>query len=159
MEIINEEMGIALRKMNSMDTLDVYEIEKICYTSPWPLQAFEESLQHHESLVLYLLSSSEVIGFFIGNGVQTEYSVYNIAINPAYQRRGYAYFILNSIIYNHFKKYENYFLEVRKSNKEAISLYCKLGFRYLYQRKDYYSDPVEDALILRYSLSEDLDLS
>ena len=155
MEIINEGLGVGIRKMKATDVCDVHEIETACYTSAWPVQAFEEAITHNEALVLYVLVSNEIAGFFVGVGVEDEYSVLNIAVKPACQKRGYATFILTTVIQNHFKKYENYFLEVRKSNKEAISLYYKLGFKYLYQRNNYYHDPVEDALVLKYSLSKD----
>jgi ribosomal-protein-alanine N-acetyltransferase len=39
-------------------------------------------------------------------------------------------------------------LEVRRSNRPALTLYEALGFRTTAVRVDYYRDPVEDALIL-----------
>ena len=45
-------------------------------------------------------------------------------------------------------------LEVRESNKSAIHLYEKLGYRHIHRRKAYYSNPKEDALIMEYSQGE-----
>jgi len=42
---------------------------------------------------------------------------------------------------------------VRRSNNAAIALYYKFGFRFVYERRNYYSEPVEDALVMKYGLS------
>ena len=47
------------------------------------------------------------------------------------------------------------FLEVRESNQGARALYKKAGFKKMDLRKDYYSDPREDAVIFRLSLLEE----
>jgi [ribosomal protein S18]-alanine N-acetyltransferase len=39
-------------------------------------------------------------------------------------------------------------LEVRKSNQVAIDLYSKLGFQIMGERKNYYIDNLENALIM-----------
>ena len=46
------------------------------------------------------------------------------------------------------KKIESYFLEVRKSNSAAISLYTKMGYKDIGVRKNFYEKPVEDAVIM-----------
>jgi ribosomal-protein-alanine N-acetyltransferase len=136
------------------DLSEVYDIETDCFVTSWPMKAFEDALSSLESFVLYLLGDNRLVGFFIGGGVEDEYNIYNFAIKPSQQRRGFGWYLLNTVIDNHFKRYENYFLEVRKSNNSAIAMYYKFGFRYVYERRNYYSNPVEDALIMKYSLSE-----
>jgi len=49
---------------------------------------------------------------------------------------------------------EEMFLEVRKSNREAISFYEKFNFKLIGERKDYYTDPVEDALIYKLIMND-----
>jgi ribosomal-protein-alanine N-acetyltransferase len=39
-------------------------------------------------------------------------------------------------------------LEVRAGNREAVALYESLGFRRLGLRREYYREPLEDALVL-----------
>jgi ribosomal-protein-alanine N-acetyltransferase len=117
------------------------------------MKAFEDALCNLESFVLYLVCNDDIVGFFIGGGVEDEYNIYNVAIKPSQQRKGYGWYMLNAVVENHFKRYESYFLEVRKSNRGAIGLYYKFGFRFVYERRNYYSEPVEDALVMKYALS------
>jgi ribosomal-protein-alanine N-acetyltransferase len=46
------------------------------------------------------------------------------------------------------------FLEVRAENAVAKALYEKCGFREIARRRNYYSEPVEDALVMRALLNE-----
>ena len=47
-------------------------------------------------------------------------------------------------------------LEVRAGNAPAIALYGKFGFQKIHIRKNYYQDPVEDALILEKDLTVEM---
>ena len=154
LSLIDSKKSLEIRVMNSYDLDTVISIENKCFPSPWPKQAFEESLVYNESLVLTSLLSKEIIGFLIGLGVQDEYNICNIAIDPKFHKKGYANYFLSTVIDNHFKKYENYFLEVRRTNRAAIGLYHKLGFKVIYTRSKYYSNPIEDALVMKYCISE-----
>jgi len=173
--ITNERLGVGFREMKKGDLVSVYEIETDCYSTAWPMKAFEDALDNLESFVLYMVCNDDVVtglapdkfpfksegagvvddivGFFIGGGVEDEYNIYNIAIKPTYHKKGYGWYLLNTVIDGHFKRYENYFLEVRRSNNAAIALYYKFGFRFVYERRNYYSEPVEDALVMKYGLS------
>ena len=150
----NERLGIGIRKMVMSDLDEVYTIEENCFLSPWVKQSFVESIELLESYVLYYLSSGEIVGFFIGYGATDEYSIYNIAIKPNYQGRGFGTYLLNIVMRSHQKKYENYILDVRKSNNKAIMLYYKLGFKLAYTRKNYYTNPDEDALVMKFTLKK-----
>ena len=135
------------------DDLDtVYEIEKTCYPDPWVLSSFEEALLNYEALVIYVLKENELIGYFIGWGLYDEYEIYNVTIKPEYQNKGYGYYFISSIIKSHNNSFLKYFLEVRKSNKKALSLYKKIGFKYISERKLYYQNPDEDAFVLKYEI-------
>ena len=41
-----------------------------------------------------------------------------------------------------------YFLEVRSSNRAAIALYSRFGFKQVGVRKKFYEDPVEDGIVM-----------
>ena len=167
---INQKLGVGIRKMDFEDLESVYEIETKCFADPWKMVSFEESLMSSECLVLYkgkpigdwhygptLMSIGTIdgtvgtiMGFFIGMGSIDEYTICNVAILPEYQGRGFGFYFVSSIIQNHHQRYEKYILEVRKSNAGAIALYEKIGFKPSYERKKYYQNPLEDAVVMVY---------
>ena len=77
----------------------------------------------------------------------------DIAVLPEQRGRGKAKALMQFMIDDLLKKgVTQIFLEVRKSNDSAIALYKKFGFEQISERKNYYSDPTEDALIYRREL-------
>ena len=169
---INRDLGVGLRKMSSDDLSYVYDIETQCFQDPWAMVLFEECLKYNECLVLCKMNAefgirnsefgipnselrtpnselnSDIIGYFIGVDVLEEYTICSLAIKPEYQGKGFGGYMISTIIKNHNQSFERYFLETRKGNIQAISLYKKLGFTYLYERKGYYQNPVEDAIVM-----------
>ena len=151
----NEALKVAIREMSSQDLDSVSDIEKDSFSDAWPLIAFKQCLIYNENYILQSSETNEVLGYMIGLGALDEYSIYNIAVKASHQRQGLASYLLKTIIDSHDKKYEHYYLEVRKSNKKAMAFYTNFGFEETYIRKNYYSNPVEDALILRLRIQID----
>ena len=92
-------------------------------------------------------------GEYRGHGgftrVLDEYYITNICVLPEFTRKGIASQILKTMI--DFCRNENgafITLEVRESNVSAIKLYEKFGFLEKGRRKNFYSDPKEDAIIM-----------
>ena len=78
-----------------------------------------------------------------------EGQITNIAIAPEYRRDGYGAMMTRKLIKELFNKGMNeIFLEVRISNVAALTMYRRLGFTVKGLRKNYYTDPVEDAYIM-----------
>ena len=78
--------------------------------------------------------------------------ILNICIHPQYQHQGLGEKLLQNLLQGLDKNQHPFvLLEVRNSNKTAISFYLKLGFELIDQRKKYYSNG-EDAKILRFIL-------
>jgi len=146
---VNNKFDITIRSMQSQDIEHVYAIEKAIFTDAWPLVAFKECLMFNENYILYSNDNEEVLGYLIGIGIEDEYSIYNIAIKESHQRQGLASYLLKTVINIHDKKYEFYYLEVRKSNVKARAFYDSFNFVESYTRRNYYSNPVEDALVLK----------
>ena len=81
--------------------------------------------------------------------VLDEGQITNIAVDPAYRRRGYGSMIVGALI-KHSKDngIENISLEVRESNLAAIALYDSLGFEARGIRKNFYRSPAENAKVM-----------
>ncbi|MCU1288414.1 MAG: alanine acetyltransferase [Acidobacteria bacterium] len=79
-----------------------------------------------------------------------EAEVLNIAVLPESQNRGIGQEIFNSFLrFCRKNKIENVWLEVRESNLSAQKFYGKNGFEVVYKRNNYYTDPVENALVMQ----------
>ncbi|MBQ9072440.1 MAG: GNAT family N-acetyltransferase [Bacilli bacterium] len=74
-----------------------------------------------------------------------------IVVNQEYRNSGIATKLLN-FMENEYKNINNITLEVRESNKEAISFYLKNGFKEAIKRKNYYKD--EDGILMIKNLGE-----
>ena len=77
---------------------------------------------------------------------QDQWEILNLAVNPAFRRRGIATQLLRELV--HWSPGE-IFLEVRESNAAARNLYKKLGFSEIDIRHAYYQNPPEAAVVMR----------
>lgn len=83
-----------------------------------------------------------VVAFLVSRAVAGEAEILNLAVDPAFRRRGAASTLVRSL------DSEVVFLEVRESNQAAIRLYANLGFQQQGSRPNYYTDPPDNALVM-----------
>lgn len=123
-------------------------IEKKCFSVPWSENALRDELENPNAFFLTALCDGSPVGYVGSYGVCGESYITNIAVLPEYRRRGIGERLLNELI-GHCKDENCTFLtlEVRKSNFAAITLYEKLGFERVGERKDFYEKPTENALL------------
>ena len=129
-------------------------ISKIC-----DLQNKNEKLISKENLNEYLESTSsllfiathneKIIGFLIVKNLLDFIDLDYALVDTNFRRKNIATNLLNEL-FNYCKKNNipKILLEVRKSNNQAISFYSKNNFKQINIRKNYYSAPLEDAIIL-----------
>jgi ribosomal-protein-alanine N-acetyltransferase len=90
-----------------------------------------------------------IIGFIILRRVADEGELLQIAVDRAFRRQGTADAMIGAALgWAKENAIKAVFLEVRKSNEAAIALYKKHGFKQAGRRKDYFTEPVEDAVIM-----------
>ncbi len=88
-------------------------------------------------------------GYAAGTVVADEGEVLNLAVAPAFRRRGVARLLLTALLDAlHARGAQSLFLEVRASNAAALALYRAFGFRELGRRIAYYRAPREDAITM-----------
>ena len=131
-----------------LDTRDIAlklkEILDLCYgESPWSEVYLLSNLKRD----VYFLAEvdDEVVGFLAVQVVMEEMEITNLAVKPEFRSKKIASALMEQI--NNFSG--TLFLEVRKSNKLAQNLYKKYNFEAFYTRKNYYSHPTEDAILMR----------
>ena len=145
-----------LRKMKSDDIPFVKETENLSFSNPWPESAFKGEVENPGvsfPYVIVLKGEERIVGHIIYWRIKEEVQISNIAIHPDFRGLGIGKKVMSTIMDKIKKEGVSYiFLEVRPSNNRAVALYKKLGFQKLGLRKNYYHNPVEDAIIMGKSL-------
>lgn len=131
-----------LRKAEINDTKTIYNIFSETLT-PWSEENIKSSIQ--KDFVLLLGEK----GVIVMSKVLDECEVLNFAVCKDERGKGYGKTLLTAALDSDFAKNTSVFLEVRKSNIAAISLYEKVGFCKMGERKRYYTNPLEDAVLMR----------
>lgn len=147
--------------MNTISTLSTtdlaraFQIETRAHAFPWSEKTFASN-QGERYLNLQLTADGEMAAFAITQIVLDEATLFNIAVDPAYQRRGLGRALLEAVIDEVEKRgVATLWLEVRASNAAAIALYESLGFNEADVRRNYYptADGHEDAIVMALPLS------
>lgn len=136
-------------ELKNEDVLVVAEIEKECFSKPWSEKAIKTEINNDLSYFIVAKVGNEVVGYGGMYSVMGEGYIYNIAVKFKYRRFGIGKDIVNELVnYSKNKNLKFLSLEVRKSNTPAINLYSSCGFEYAGNRKNFYTNPIEDAIIM-----------
>lgn len=126
------------------------DTEKICIPDGWSAESFKSESLKDNGIVLYIQEDNGIISALLtAYTAFGEADITNVAVLPEYRRKGYAKHLISE-----FEKIipddtEDIFLEVRESNQNAINLYLKSGFEQISIRKKFYSNPIENAVIMK----------
>lgn len=136
--------------MESCHVSQVAALERVCFSDPWSESSVAGELANPLSLWLVAMEDGQLAGYVGSQSVMGESDMMNLAVGPAFRRRGVGQSLVRALI-DALGKHGNYSLslEVRASNAPARALYQNLGFSQVGRRPNYYRNPKEDALILR----------
>ena len=124
----------------------VYEILSDVYpVSPWSEKQILSDMQQDNVDYFFVKKDEKIVGFLAISQLAGELEITNIAIKKDYQGHGLGSQLLADLDHVDFP----IFLEVRASNTPAQALYKKCGFGIIGKRKQYYHEPVEDAIIMK----------
>jgi [ribosomal protein S18]-alanine N-acetyltransferase len=129
----------------------ILEIEQASFVNPWTREMYLAELDNHGVSFCYLVrdSSQQVIGFCSFWRVLDELHINNLAVVPSRRGVGAGTALLREVLRESARMgAERATLEVRRSNEAARRLYERLGFSVAGVRRSYYTNPVEDALVL-----------
>jgi ribosomal-protein-alanine N-acetyltransferase len=128
---------------------DIAEIERLCFSQPWSENALHEELFNDTAcFIAAVTETGETIGYAGLHCILDEGYIDNVAVRPEYRRQGVAAQLLEAFLRFGRAKLSFLTLEVRASNDPAIGLYKKYGFLEVGRRKNYYTAPVEDAILM-----------
>lgn len=123
----------------------IFSIEEDCFFSPFNKRLIEEAINSKFDR-FHLVKDCAYINYRI---IDKEAELIRVAVKKKDRKKGYAKLLLKVMLEDlRENAVETCFLEVRKTNEVAINLYKKFGFSILGIRKEYYENPLEDAIIM-----------
>jgi [ribosomal protein S18]-alanine N-acetyltransferase len=147
-------MKIKIRKIEISDIPEVLKIEQVSFSEPWPEKAFQEEINNHEMFGLFY--EEMLVAYISGWKILDEYNITNLAVREDLRKMGSGNLLVSHVLLLHKEDCTHFYLEVRESNLSARELYEKKNFTVTGIRKDYYSKPKENAIIMEYRLPNEV---
>lgn len=143
-----------IRPMAPVDLDQVLAIAESLPEAPhWPRPAYLKAIDPQATprrIALVAAGPESIVGFAIASVLPPRAELETIAVAKSHQREGLGWQLLHGLMAS--LKAENLHevvLEVRHSNRSAIALYMSTGFLLTGSRPSYYTDPVEDAVLMK----------
>lgn len=148
--------GLRVRPALRSDVAAIEALERASFSDPWSASSFRSSLDRPEVHMTVAECRGEgmesaVVGYMVAWFIGREGEIANVAVASDWQRRGVGAALLDEVLATgQALGVDSIYLEVRASNAAAQALYSGRGFRAVGMRRRYYSDPPEDALVLKW---------
>lgn len=136
-------------RMTQSRIKQVAQIESLCFSHPWSEESIYDSFINPCNQFYISVEENKVLGYIGLSVIIDEGYILNVAVHPDYQGKGIGKALVKTV--DDFAIENNLAfvtLEVRPSNEKAVSLYESFGFTKVGERRDYYSNPKENALLL-----------
>jgi ribosomal-protein-alanine N-acetyltransferase len=148
-------LNVTIRAMVLDDLPQVIAIDRASFSLPWPERSFRYELTQNPNALSWVAELGDagqnpvIAGMIVTWLIIDEIHIGTIAIHPDYRRRGLAQKLLaHALLAGRARGASSAFLEVRRGNLAAQVLYQRFGFDVVGERRHYYHDNGEDALIL-----------
>lgn len=138
---------VGVRRLAYSDLPAVISIERRSFPTPWSLAMFVLELSKPSGICLAASAGDELVGYAVCSRYDQVWHLMNIAVSPEHRRRGIAWKLMRRLV-EEARGVLPFTLEVRVSNRNAIEMYERFGFRSAGVRPRYYHDNGEDALIM-----------
>ncbi len=143
-----------IRDMDIGDLGEILAIEETCFSADkWQAEDFTYRFSDPRFVNLVYECDGRVAGYIPAFAVLDEMCIDSVAASSSYRRMGIAKELIGRCIAR--KHPTKLFLEVRESNAPAIGLYTSIGFEKVGLRKNYYQQPVENAILMTYSIEKE----
>lgn len=137
-------------KCRTEDLDEICEVETLSFTCPLSRKTLEDMLKN-PTACFYAVKEDKIKAFICFERVLDEGQIISVAVHPDSRRKGFASALLERIKEDDISLFT---LEVRSDNTPALSLYEKHGFSAVGRRKNYYKDPLCDAILMDLILKE-----
>ncbi len=137
---------VEIRQLGYSDLPAVISIERRAFPTPWSLAMFVLELSKPSGICLAATICDELFGYLVCSRYDQVWHLMNVAVDPVRRRHGIATCLINRMLGETAGLPVT--LEVRVSNRHAIAMYERFGFRSAGVRPRYYNDNSEDAMIM-----------
>lgn len=135
-------------EMTKEHTETLADLEKLCFSEPWSKKSLDDMVDHPTAYFVTAMHEENILGYGGMHCSIDEFYIDNIAVFRRHRNKGVGSAIINHLTEEAKRRGGKFIsLEVRVSNK-AVGLYQQLGFLEEGRRKNFYTNPREDALIL-----------
>ena len=148
---MNRDYEIVHVTADMMDEIEI--IERTCFTSPWSRNSLESEAFAPYGCWFAAVKGCDVCGFIGTHVLGDEGEIINVAVLPEHRRHGLARAMIEKYLAEN-PELSQVFLEVRQNNFPARTLYSSIGFEEYNIRRNYYENPVEDAILMRLAPKE-----
>jgi ribosomal-protein-alanine N-acetyltransferase len=132
----------------------ILEIENLSFSAPWSGNGFLQEIENPVAQLWALMHDRVLLGYLCFWTVREEMQLLDLAVHPRYRGRGHGtYLLTNMIDLACSKGISRIWLEVRRSGLTAKKLYEKFGFVESGLRRNYYTGPEEDAIVMSLGLT------
>ena len=147
--------SLEIRTMRSADLPQVMLIELSTFTMPWSESTFRGLLRRRDSDLFVADVKGEIAGYAVFWAVMDQGELGNVAVDESHRGKGIGTKLIQAVLDRAGDRgVREIFLEVRKSNTQAQDLYKAFGFSEVGHRKNYYLEPLEDALVMKKIINE-----
>lgn len=153
------EKSFIIRRMKAEDIHRVWEIDVQSFSLPWTESSFRYDYFINKNSRMWVVEAiddagnPQVIGSMVAWLIIDEVHLGTIAVDPDFRKRGIGESLIRTLLQEMADEDAvRVELEVRKSNNAALSLYQKFEFVIEGERKNYYSDNHEDAILMGLSI-------
>jgi len=157
-------MQFVILQIQESDIKKILDIQTECHLSGWTTEEYREEFKKENSIMLAAKFKGETVGFLsarLSKAVSiseepkdfAELDILNFGVAKKYQKQGIGRLLLENLI-NKIAgmNVKSVWLEVRESNVNAINFYKKKGFLEIQIRKNFYRQPLENAILMKLDL-------
>ena len=141
-----------IRDAYDSDIPAIAALENECFSTPWTKQGISAEMKKPGACFLVAVADTKLIGYLSFTRVLDEGYINNIAVSANFRGRGIGHaLVAYALRVGQMLELSFLTLEVRPSNAFAVRLYSDCGFLHAGTRKNFYSVPTEDALLMTYT--------
>lgn len=144
-----------IRPMVMEDVPQIAALEAALFADPWNEKQLRDTIHFHPEDV-YVYEVDGIVGYLLLMGAADEGELLRIGVDKDHRRQGIGLALMERMA--QWAKEHGVatgYLEVRAHNEAAIALYERQGYVSLGVRKNYYKNPVEDAIIMSKGYADD----